>query len=357
MNYKVKEAAKKLRVSEGHIYKLIKRGDLNRVEGLGRVIRIPSEELKKFSHSAGSGFFKYNPEKVSVTETSLGKIRKIKDKYITADIARALGLNGTRSILRCISKEFLTILDYEKGKEYGLAIAGRQGLSLISKDGLLQYSEKTFRREIYALLKELGISLQGKNEECIQSKIEISEKFTEVKQENGLQVFKNELFQVSLKLENGQTVFDVETVAKSLGFTEVKNGKEYVMWRRVNKYLKPFGKYAETGNPLELAKGDFMPEPAVYKLAFKANNEVAEKFQDWLATEVLPSINHTGGYVVNAPKFINNYFSNFSTDLKHEMIAELEIKIKQLYSEKEKLDKQLLEKINVIAEIRRTFPG
>lgn len=35
----------------------------------------------------------------------------------------------------------------------------------------------------------------------------------------------------------------------------------------------------------------------VYKLAFKANNSLAEQFQDWLATEVLPAIRKHGGYL------------------------------------------------------------
>jgi len=36
----------------------------------------------------------------------------------------------------------------------------------------------------------------------------------------------------------------------------------------------------------------------VYKLAFKASNDTAEKFQDWLAIEVIPSIRKTGQYQV-----------------------------------------------------------
>lgn len=48
---------------------------------------------------------------------------------------------------------------------------------------------------------------------------------------------------------------------------------------------------------------DFIPEPAVYKLAFKANNEVAEKFQDWLAVEVLPQIRQTGGYIPSSEDY------------------------------------------------------
>ena len=107
---------------------------------------------------------------------------------------------------------------------------------------------------------------------------------------NDLQVFKNDLFQVAIKLDNGQTVFDAETVAKSLGFTEIKANKEYTRWRTINGYLK----FSQ-----DVAKGDFIPETAVYKLAFKASNEVAEKFQDWLATDVLPSIRKHGAYMTD----------------------------------------------------------
>lgn len=52
------------------------------------------------------------------------------------------------------------------------------------------------------------------------------------------QKFENNLFQLEVKTENGESLFDVETVARSLGFTEVKNGKEYVRWRTINGYLK-----------------------------------------------------------------------------------------------------------------------
>lgn len=103
------------------------------------------------------------------------------------------------------------------------------------------------------------------------------------------QKFENNLFQLEVKTENGESLFDVETVAKSLGFTEIKNGKEYVIWKRVNKYLE---KYLST----PVSKTDYISEPMVYKLAFKANNALAEKFQDWLATEVLPQIHKYGMY-------------------------------------------------------------
>jgi len=107
-----------------------------------------------------------------------------------------------------------------------------------------------------------------------------------------LQVFKNDLFQVEVTLEDGSILFDAECVARSLGFTETKDGKEYIRWRTINGYLK--GKVSQ-----DVAKGDFIPESMVYKLAFKASNETAEKFQDWLAIEVIPQIRKTGSYSID----------------------------------------------------------
>lgn len=51
------------------------------------------------------------------------------------------------------------------------------------------------------------------------------------------QKFENNLFQLEIKTENGESLFDVETVARSLGIVDVKNEIGYVRWQRVNNYL------------------------------------------------------------------------------------------------------------------------
>jgi|SRR5690625_361092 len=123
---------------------------------------------------------------------------------------------------------------------------------------------------------------------------------------NQLQTFENELFKVSAKTEGEQILFDVEQVAKSLGITDNKKGTQYVRWSRVNSYLP-------TDSP-QVAKGDLIPESLVYKLAFKAQNEVAEKFQDWLAIEVIPSIRKHGAYMT--PETIEDALLNPDTLIK-----------------------------------------
>lgn len=105
---------------------------------------------------------------------------------------------------------------------------------------------------------------------------------------NQLRLFESEQFEVLAKQVDEDILFCVEGVALSLGITQEKNSRKYVRWERVNEYLP--------SNSPEVGKGDFIPEAMVYKLAFKAQNDVAEQFQDWLAIEVIPSIRKTGGY-------------------------------------------------------------
>lgn len=139
---------------------------------------------------------------------------------------------------------------------------------------------------------------------------------------NNLQVFKNGIFEVSIQLENGEILFDAETVARCLGFTTVaKSGNATIRWSRVNEYLRKI--FSQ-----DVAKGDFIPEAAVYKLAFKANNEVAEIFQDWLAIEVLPSIRKHGAYMTDnvIEQMLNN--PEFGIKLLTELKAEREEKLK-----------------------------
>lgn len=99
--------------------------------------------------------------------------------------------------------------------------------------------------------------------------------------QNEVQIFDN----LKVKQENGQVMLDAESAAIGLGLSQNKSHKTYVRWETVSKYLSQ-----------KVGKGDFITEPQFYKLAIKANNETAEHFQDWVTSEVLPTIRQTGGY-------------------------------------------------------------
>ena len=106
---------------------------------------------------------------------------------------------------------------------------------------------------------------------------------------NEVQVFDS----LKVKEENGQVLFDAESAAIGLGIVSKAKGYTNIRWSRVNDYLNS----AKSGRKIQ--KGDFITEPQFYKLAIKANNETAEKFQDWVTSEVLPSIRRTGGYKID----------------------------------------------------------
>lgn len=91
--------------------------------------------------------------------------------------------------------------------------------------------------------------------------------------------------------KNGTAYLKLETVARGLGFTQkAASGNEVVRWERVHKYL------AELGVPTS-GDGGYIPENVFYRLAMKAKNEAAEKFQAKVADEIIPSIRRTGGYI------------------------------------------------------------
>lgn len=91
--------------------------------------------------------------------------------------------------------------------------------------------------------------------------------------------------------KDGVVYLKLEAVARGLGLTQEKNGVEYVKWERVNAYLRELEFSPEVG------KESFIPENVFYRLAMKARNETAEKFQALVADEIIPSIRRHGAYM------------------------------------------------------------
>lgn len=83
---------------------------------------------------------------------------------------------------------------------------------------------------------------------------------------------------------------NAEDVARGLGFTQIKNGVEYIRWETVNTYLTSFGFSQNVG------KDDYIPENMFYRLAMKASNETAQKFQAKIADDILPALRRQGYY-------------------------------------------------------------
>lgn len=113
-----------------------------------------------------------------------------------------------------------------------------------------------------------------------------------------LKVFENNEMNLSVRTvlnEDGSISVNAEDTAIGFGWTQtqIKNGKEYtsIRWETLNGFC------SDVGFPNKLGKDDYIPESLFYRLGMKASNATAEKFQNWLALEVIPSIRKNGGYI------------------------------------------------------------
>ena len=102
--------------------------------------------------------------------------------------------------------------------------------------------------------------------------------------------------------EDGVVYIRLEDAAFGLGFSQTRSGKDYVRWETVFGLLKKIGFSQEVG------KDGFIPENVFYRLAMKAKNENAEKFQALVADEIIPSIRKHGAYLT--PQVTNQILNN-----------------------------------------------
>lgn len=113
---------------------------------------------------------------------------------------------------------------------------------------------------------------------------------------------------VSCYEQDGTAYLRLEDVARGLGFTRTAaSGNEVVMWSRVDGYLSDLGVHT-------CAHDGFIPENIFYRLAMKAKNETAEKFQALVADEIIPSIRKTGSYSVVST---SNQLQDLSPELQY----------------------------------------
>lgn len=132
---------------------------------------------------------------------------------------------------------------------------------------------------------------------------------------------------------NGNILFNPYNVGECLGINEVTvrrhiqkmNGKQVVKLRNSEVHNMNIRKLNNAGE-------NFLTESGVYKLVFKSNKENAERFQDWVCGEVLPSIRKHGAYMTEKtleqaiadPDFL----IKLATELKNEQAKRKELETK-----------------------------
>lgn len=139
------------------------------------------------------------------------------------------------------------------------------------------------------------------------------------------------LYGVSCYEQDGTAFLRLEDVARGLGFTRIaSSGNQVIRWERVDGYLK------ELGVPT-CGHGDFIPENVFYRLAMKAKNDTAEKFQSLVADEIIPSIRKTGGYISGQEQMTDDELLSAALLVAQNKIAERDKRIAALYSKNKQL--------------------
>lgn len=106
---------------------------------------------------------------------------------------------------------------------------------------------------------------------------------------NEIQIFNNPDFgEVRTLTENGAVLFCGSDVAKALGYAVPRKA----LFDHCKGVLKR--NIPTNGGTQEMS---FIPESDLYRLVFSSKLPTAEKFTDWVTSEVLPSIRKTGMYL------------------------------------------------------------
>ena len=110
--------------------------------------------------------------------------------------------------------------------------------------------------------------------------------------ETNLQVFNSEEFgNVRTVIVNDEPMFCLTDVCRALEISNVGNVKS----RLSSKGIRNMDTLTAGGNQ----KLIYVNEANLYKTIFQSRKASAERFTDWVTSEVLPSIRKTGNYNMN----------------------------------------------------------
>ena len=261
--------------------------------------------------------------------------------FVGKDVALILGYKDlSRALNQHVDREDRKALSYKaSGDLYASLWAGKNDFSnkiVINESGL-------YSLIIASKLPQAKKFKRWVTSEVLPSKHKSNTLITNQKQNeeeskmNELQLFNFNGQDLAVKEIGGEVYFNAEQAAFGLGISQTKNGKLYVQWKRVNNYLHGVSAHVRNVSP-QVSKGDFITEPQFYKLAIKANNSVAEKFQDWVTSEVLPSIRKHGAYMTDQKAFDVVHNPNGLADLLQQAADQLKAKDIQIEEMKPKVE-------------------
>ena len=137
-----------------------------------------------------------------------------------------------------------------------------------------------------------------------------------------LKIFTNEEFgEIRTSVVNSEPMFCLSDICKSLGLSQPSKVKE----RLNEKGVRTIPTLTSGGEQNLL----YINEPNLYKVIFQSRKESAERFTDWVTSEVLPSIRKNGGYIAGQETLSDDELLSKALLVAHNKIAERDKIIEQ----------------------------
>lgn len=234
--------------------------------------------------------------------------------FYSTDICRALGFKRYGSVYtnRYAGEENLKQIVSESMRGTRcinvISIAGVRNLcqrSKLSPDTISDFSnwlhnatkhgktpEKPKAEEKTEMAEEVKQVSSDEPQELVQQELEEHEeiKEEEMMESNTMKIFNNPEFgDIRTEVINGEPWFCLSDVCKALELEQVSRVKTRLNLNGVttSKVIDSMGRNQEA---------TFVNEANLYKTIFQSRKESAERFTDWVTSEVLPSIRKTGSY-------------------------------------------------------------
>lgn len=157
-------------------------------------------------------------------------------------------------------------------------------------------------------------------------------------------IFENK--EVKVEVIKGHTMFEIYSTGMALGQIKTAKGNTYPRKERINENIRS----AEITTVVHNGQ-QFINESQLYDLMLEMKTDKVKPFRKWITTDVLPTINKTGGYVESnhEKEFVENYFPSLSDETKKLIIldlqkknSELEREIKELSADAEMVNELMI---------------
>lgn len=154
---------------------------------------------------------------------------------------------------------------------------------------------------------------------------------------NSIQIFNsNEFGEIRTITKDNEPMFCLADVCKALELEQVSRVKARLKADGVttSKVTDRLGREQEA---------TFINESNLYKTIFQSRKESAERFTEWVTSEVLPSIRKNGGYIAGQEMLSDDELLAKALMVAQNKIAERDTQIKSLETEVVQMDRTISE--------------